>query len=165
MWVAGLVFPRWHDSWRGGLLWNFSLACTFGDRCTGDTNVSSRGRCVNSSGRVCLPLPIAVCLSQCRYLLFFSVIIVALEVKSMLCNKFLARYIEEYASCLTTLRGRGVFYLLVGGLSIGQWRVSNTSSDDSPPQSGFWANLSLCVRQTWPDLHLTDRHAPASVAR
>ena len=68
----------------------------------------------------------------------------------MLCHKFLARYIEEYASCLTTLRGRGVFYLLVGGLSVGQWRVSNTSSNDTRPDSGFWSNLGLCVPQIVP---------------
>jgi hypothetical protein len=36
-----------------------------------------------------------------------------------------------------------VFYLLVGALSIGQWRVSNSGSDETPPSSGFWANLSL----------------------
>jgi len=76
------------------------------------------------------------------YLLFFSVVIIALEVKSMLCHKFLVEAIEKYAACLTTLHGRGIFYLLVGGLSIGQWRVSTTTSDDEMPGSGFWENLN-----------------------
>ena len=75
------------------------------------------------------------------FLIFFAIIIISLEAKSLLCNKFLGAKIAQYAACLTRLTGRAWFYLLVGCLSLAQWRVSNTSSNESAPDSNFWADL------------------------
>ena len=75
------------------------------------------------------------------FLIFFAIIIISLEAKSLLCNKFLGVKIAQYAACLTRITGRAWFYLLVGCLSLAQWRVSNTSSDESAPDSNFWADL------------------------
>ena len=87
-------------------------------------------------------LEIAVLVIQ-FYLIFFSVVIIALEVKSILCHQFLALPIEQYAAALATTTGRGVFYLLVGALSLGQWRVSNENNDEpEPPDSDFWSDLA-----------------------
>ena len=47
-----------------------------------------------------------------------------------MCHKLLSFVnVDKYAAVLASSSGRGVLYLLVGGLSLGQWRVTVSSSD------------------------------------
>lgn len=65
------------------------------------------------------------------FLILFAIVIISLEAKSLLCNKFLGAQIAQYAACLSRATGRACFYLLVGSLSLAQWRVSTSSPDES----------------------------------
>ena len=81
------------------------------------------------------------------YLAGFALVIIALEIKSLLCRKFLASAIQQHAVALSTCVGRGCFYFLVGLLSLGQWRVTSSTADNDA--KGDPVHPSLHADDAW----------------